>query len=455
MTVSSDDAAFFGGEIINPSNRYITITNSSGTKDTIPLDENNRFLHRIDSVQPGLYSFAHGGEYQTILLEPKDSLLFRLNTNDFDESLVYTGIGSKKNNFFIKTFLDNEVEHKKFLHSKHLEPEEFMVHMKKLRKQKLEYLEEFIANKPSSELFRSIAEQMIDYNYYTYHEMFPFGYYGNDQLIHVKDLPEDFYDYRQYADLNNESLSDLYVYNRFLFWHFNNQALKKYYSNGHHNAFDRMALDYNIEKLRLIDSSITNKTIKNYLLKHNIRDFILNSQDKEATLEVINYYLDKSTDDDDKLYLRELVERANRLKPGHMLPDTQILNPNGNALELSSIIDAPTLIYCWSSVFKLHSRNSHFKINELKTKFPDVNFVAINFSDNDFNYWKKIVRGLNYPSIPEYKFQNPSKAVEDYVITYTHKTFLVDKNGEIISSNISLFDEEIVEQLASLSKSTQ
>ena len=451
-SVSNENTAYFGGEIINPSNKYVTLSTSTEKKDTIFLDQNNRFLHRIDSLKPGLYSFEHGGEYQTILLEPKDSLLFRLNTNDFDESLVYTGIGSKKNNFFIKSFLDNEVENKDFMNTSHFEPEVFMKHMNKLKIKKLEYLDEFLSKKPSSELFKTLAKSTIDYNYYTYHEMFPFGYYGNKQLIHFKDLPEGFYDYRNDIDLNNESLTKLYVYNRFLFWYFNNLALKKYYSNGQHDIFDRMSLDYNIEKLRLIDSSITNKTIKNYLLKHNVTDFVLNSQDKSATIEMINYYLSKSTDDDDKIYLRKLVERANKLKPGNKLPNARLVDYNGNELEIHSLIKAPTVIYCWSTNFKLHSRNNHYKIKELKSKFPDVNFVAINFNDNDLKYWKKTVRSLNYPSKDEYKFSSPSEALDTYVITYTHKIFLVDKNGEIVSSNVSLFDDEIVEQLAALSK---
>ena len=93
---SKGDYAYFGGEIINPSNNYVTLTNVNDKKDTIYLDNNNRFLHKIDSLNPGMYTFAHGGEYQTILLEPNDSLLLRLNTNDFDESLVYTGKGAKK-----------------------------------------------------------------------------------------------------------------------------------------------------------------------------------------------------------------------------------------------------------------------------------------------------------------------------------------------------------------------
>jgi hypothetical protein len=447
------DYAFFGGEIINPSNNYITFSNVLGSKDTIYLDKNNRFLHKIDSLKPGLYSFTHGGEFQTILLEPNDSLLFRLNTSDFDESLVYTGKGSKKNNYLIKSFLNDEIENKEFMTNSHLEPEAFLEHMQKLRKQKLDHLEEFLSNKPRSDLFKMIVKSGIDYNNYAYHEMFPFGYYGNKKLIHFKDLPEGFYDYRKEVDLNNERLSELYVYNRFLFWYFNNIALNKYYNDGKHEAFDRMTLDYNIEKLRLIDSAITSEKIKNYLLKHSIRDFVLNSDDRDATIKMIDSYLKKSTNPEDKVYLKSLVEATNKLKPGNMLPDTDLLDYNGDTLKLSSLIDAPTVIYCWSTNFKMHSRNSHYKINELKEKYPGVNFIAINFNDNDLNYWKKTVKSLNYPSKNEYKFSNPSEALEKFVITFTHKIFVVDEHMEIVNSNAGLFSEEMTKCLTNLSAS--
>ncbi len=65
FTSTEADYAFFGGEIINPSNDHITLSNTLGGKDTLYLDKNNRFLHKIDSLKPGLYSFTHGGEFQT------------------------------------------------------------------------------------------------------------------------------------------------------------------------------------------------------------------------------------------------------------------------------------------------------------------------------------------------------------------------------------------------------
>jgi len=101
--------AFFGGEIINPNNDFVIISKSDRVLDTVKLDSHNRFTYKINDLQSGFYTFRHGSEIQMVLLEPNDSIMFRLNTLDFDESLVYSGNGSKKNNYLINEFLQNEI----------------------------------------------------------------------------------------------------------------------------------------------------------------------------------------------------------------------------------------------------------------------------------------------------------------------------------------------------------
>ena len=67
---------------------YYVISKSDSVLDTVKLDDHNRFAYKINDLQPGFYTFRHGSEIQKVLLEPNDSIMFRLNTYDFDESLV-------------------------------------------------------------------------------------------------------------------------------------------------------------------------------------------------------------------------------------------------------------------------------------------------------------------------------------------------------------------------------
>ena len=107
-------STYFGGSIKNPKDLNVTIFKGGVKIATTELNQDHKFLFKLDSLESGLYTFKHGEEFQYIYLEPKDSLLIRLNTWDFDESLVFSGKGAERNNFLIQLFLDNEQQEKLF-----------------------------------------------------------------------------------------------------------------------------------------------------------------------------------------------------------------------------------------------------------------------------------------------------------------------------------------------------
>ena len=447
-TRDNEDSVFFGGEIINPSNDYVLLYNPKDEVDTLFLDHNNRFLRKLSNFQPGLYTFVHGGEYQWILLEPKDSLLIRLNTIDFDESLVFTGNGARKNNYLIKTFLENESENQKFRVLCQMEPEKFEDVLDSIRKSKLDELKGFLSQKQYSDLFKSIAETSINYNYYANKEIYPFGYYGYGNLIHYKDLPEDFYDFRKDVDYNLVGLREFYTYNKFLYSHFNNLALQKFYKTAtHEDHFDNKSIVYNLEKLNLIDSLVSNEIIKNNLLKFTTRDFISTSDDSLATQQMLASFLTKCSSEKDKEMINSLAFSAKGLKRGKLLPDVTLVDYHSNNVSLDSIINRPTVLYFWSSSLPMLMKNSHYKVSQLKTKFPNIDFIGININDDDPDHWKKILHENDFPVEKEYQFKDPNEAQEALVISSVNRSILISKNSKIINPNALIFTSEFEEQL--------
>lgn len=112
---SDNYVAYLGGEIVNPQENYVLFLKDNELIDTIFLDKNNRFMHKFDSLAPGLYTFKHDPEYQYIYFDKNDSLMIRLNTFDFDNSIVFCGRGDEKNNFFMELYLQNEADKAKCL----------------------------------------------------------------------------------------------------------------------------------------------------------------------------------------------------------------------------------------------------------------------------------------------------------------------------------------------------
>ena len=75
---------FIGGEIINPSSSNLNIYRNNIKIDSIELDEENKFFKQINNVSSGIYRIEHLPEYQNILVDKGDSILIRVNGEDFN-----------------------------------------------------------------------------------------------------------------------------------------------------------------------------------------------------------------------------------------------------------------------------------------------------------------------------------------------------------------------------------
>ena len=445
--------AYFGGQIINPNNDYVLLLSPDQKVDTLFLDDTHRFFTKMEGLKPGLYTFTHGGEYQMAVLEPRDSVMLRLNTIDFDESLVFTGNGAKKNNFLIRLFLENEKDQENFINIAQLAPERFEQYIDSTRSKRLNEFSDFSDKNQLSDLFNNVAETSINYGYFSAKEMYPFGYYGYRDLIKYQDLPANFYSYREDIDYNNAALSDFFIYNRFLYSHFNNLALNAFYKNSEKDEiFNRQSLIYNLEKLKLMDEYVSNDTIKNKLLKNTVRDFISMCEDSTETTQVLSSYLKKSTNAKDKEYIKGLSVAIKQLKPGKTIPNVKLVSYNNKPHSLNDLITKPTVIYFWSSNLKIHYKNSHFKSQELRKKYPNIDFIAININENDNRYWKKTLNEFKFSTSNEYQFDNPAEGKQILAINTIYKMIVVDEDLNIVDSYYNMFQSTFEEVLQELNK---
>ena len=122
-------------------------------------------------------------------------------------------------------------------------------------------------------------------------------------------------------------------------------------------------------------------------------------------------------------------------------------NFNGTIVTSDSIIKKPTVIYFWSSNFPMLLRNTHYKAQMLKLKFPEVDFIAVNINDDDKKRWSNTVHQYHFPSENEYQFENPSEGMELLAINSVNRSILVDGDGIILNSNAMMFTSEFQEEL--------
>jgi hypothetical protein len=442
--------AYLGGEIINPNTNFVVLSKEDAIIDTVKLDARNRFLYKIEGLQEGFYTFSHGGEFQLVLLEPEDSLLFRLNTLDFDESLVYSGKGNKKNNYFINEFLQNEEEEKYILKLCQLDGATFQKRVDSLKASKIDALETFSNKYNPSDLFLKIARANIDFSYYFSKEVYPFGHFGNNKAAIIKSLPDNFYDYRNEINYNDDFLSSHHNYNKFLRYNLSNLSLTSHDTHDHNACYDRKSLCYNLDRLKLIDSLITNPTIKDELLYHFTMGYLSKSKNEENNKMLLKSFLEKSGNEASKNKIARYVNSINRIKEGEKLPEIHLLNYKKDVVKINKLIDSPTVVSFWSHTYYEHFKESHYKLKELKIKYPEVKFLMVNIDAYGIEKSRRLLEGSGFNHTNEFKLENPEQALEILAVYPMTKTLLIDKNKKIANSNTNIFSVQFEEQLLGL-----
>ncbi len=439
--------AYLGGEIINPSKKYIVVYKGKTLLDTVKLDGRNRFIYKVEKLNPGLYTFYHGGEVQVVLLEPRDSVMLRINTLEFDESLVFTGIGAKKNNFLINDFLENENLERNIFKYCALSPSAYQEKMDSIKDDKLERLLKFEAKNNNSDLFKSIALANINYNYYTAKEVYPFVHYGKNKGAILDSIPSNFYSYRNNINYNDTVLQDYHYYRTFLKHNVNNEALFKHIKKDPTTGFNRYSVCFNLDRLEIIDSLITNPSIKNDLLYKFTVGYLSKSDNIDSNNKMLESYLTKATDKAKKENMKLYAKSLSKLKVGNSVPSLLLVNYNNKEIELETIVNKPSVLSFWSHKYYEHFLDSHKKLKELRLKYPEVNFIIVNVDDYDLEISKKALEKNKFPTANEFLFKTPETSKQLLAVQPITKVLILDRHKRIVNNNTNIFSVKFEEQL--------
>lgn len=429
---TEDSACYFGGEIINPNSKFVYLCKNNEVIDTIVLDQNNRFLKKYDTLTPGMYTFKHNPEYQYIYFDKNDSLMIRLNTNEFDNSLTFCGRGDEKNNFLIELFLKNEA----------IKNASFDLYDKDFKTFSKEIDKNYNANKAFylrrqtevgwSEDFDLYAKNMLDMDYLAKKELYPMVHKRRTNEDACMNMPKDYYSYRKNIDFNNEKLMTYSPFLKYLTSMLNN--ITQDCEHAHKDA-----LDNNIKKLKVADSIFKNKKIKNAILNNIAFMYLLEDQNAPNNKAFLEQYLKLSSDSEKQKEIKKIGEATQMLAPGKLLQPVGLIDSNNNTKTIDQIFTQKTVVYFWSSDAKSHTEMAHKRAMELKAKYPDWNFVAINIDDTP-EKWKEMLSKYNFKNTLELHSTNFTDIKEKWVITKIHRTLLIDSKGKIRNGFVSLFD---------------
>ena len=103
----ADEKVTFTAKIANRNSDSIVIRSGRNFTKTIKINNKGEFQDSFD-VATGLYQFFDGSESTTLFLKNGYNLKLTMDAKEFDESIVYSGKGSKENNFLAQKALSDE-----------------------------------------------------------------------------------------------------------------------------------------------------------------------------------------------------------------------------------------------------------------------------------------------------------------------------------------------------------
>jgi len=435
--------AYFGGEIQNPTSKYVLFCKGEKVIDTIFLKKDNTFYKKFDSLAPGLYNFKNEPEYQYVYFDKNDSLMIRLNANDFDNSLIFCGRGDQKNNFLIEFFLKNEKDKDKLFEAFNYDVSKYNQLILAIQKENQDFYSKKKEAVKWSDGFDEIAQASINYSYYIKKEIYPFIHLMRTGETVKNKLPQDFYSYRNKVNFNDKKIEDFVPYTTFINHYINNRADDL---NVNTNDENKKLLAINMRKLDIADSLLTNTTIKNNIVNNIAYQFLQENKSYENTQKFIEKYKKLVADSEARDAVLETSMSAEKILNGKKLIPVELVNYNGTKINSEKVFNKPTVICFWNSKLISHYEAVHDKIKILKNKFPNYQFIAINI-DNFSADWKKVLETKKYPLQNEYHVTNFESLRDKWAVGKIHRVIILNPDGTIKNGFSNLFEMNFEKEL--------
>ncbi|RIV49338.1 transaldolase [Flagellimonas taeanensis] len=434
---------FFGGEIVNPTSDYVVLYHNDTYVDSVKLDANNHFSFNLEGIEEGLYHFDHSPELQYIYLKEGDSLLARLNTVEFDETLVFSGKGSEINNFMIEMYLAHETEEENPIVQSYylLDPEDFSKKIDSLRSIKINHLKDFARDNELSDRVMAMAEASIDYNTYISKEKYPFYHKKKTGEDTFHELDDSFYAYRKNIDLSSRDLTYYRPYFNFMKLHFGNLSYMTCLENC---PTEKKAvsdhLHFNKHKLAMVDSLVKEVGLRDILFRNIAIDYLLKERNTNEECQVfIDKFRSLSSNEAHKEEITHLFNAIRNLQPNSRIPDLTLRDVDNNVVHLKDVVDKKknTVIYFWTASQKRHFRNISQHINTLQKKYPDHNFVGINLKTS-YPQWKLLLEEYGLETNNQFYGENFKEIQTSMVVDGLNKC-VITKDTLVVDGFANLY----------------
>ena len=415
---------FFGGQIVNPSSREVTLYQGNKVVETLKLDKTIRFQKKFDSIVSGIYKLEHFPEFQTVLLEEKDSLWVRINAIAFDESIVFSGIGASKNNFLMELILKQKSE-SEYLSSKYASNSKiFNSILDSLLTEKKQLWLKMDSVNTLSPIAQKVTQAAYIYHYANIRERYAL-------LRGMQWTPQEdslFFGFRKFLNYSDNDLAFFDPYINYILNFISQKSLKPsipYFKQ-------KQTTDFNIERLKVLDQKIKGTLLRNNLARAIAFQEILTFENHLQHNRFLQYY---ATVNSSPVYLTEILalhSSINNMETNKPLPNIALQAVSRENVSSDSILNNKvTVIYFWSQTQMNHYKNTLEQVKYFQNKHPNIRFIGVCIQP--FNSMVDQVQKMMETN-PEDQFSiiDFEKASEAWVLTLLNKAIILNFKGKII-----------------------
>jgi hypothetical protein len=433
---------YFGGKIINPKNNHVILYSKEKVIDTFFLDIHNKFIGKVKKANEGLYYFSHGNENQHIYLEPGDSLMLRLNTWDFDESLVFAGKGAERNNILIDCFLETEKERKLFYDYNQLKPVDFKFKVDSLIKTKLATYNEYVKTHSFETFgFNEILKIALTYPIYSRIEKYPIIHAKITEKNKLPKVEATFYEYRKQIKNDSDSLMYYPPYSRYI----RNYLYNETFSLGHDPLESEYSSEFTLDLLNTINDKVSVESSKNAFLRQTVIGHFYNKSSCSINLEAFNTFFKLSTNEKDKKLITSLIDDSQSIVINEKLPQFSITDYANSEHSINDVIkNENTFLFFWSPEFVSESYIvSRFQY--LSKTYPNIKFIEIKINGNKDKRIQKL-------DIKNQFYLADNSEAHDFLTCKMPRSVLVNKNGKVVNGYAAISSNNLTPFLNKLNK---
>ena len=430
---------FFAGQIINPSSNYLLLYKNNATIDCLVLDSNNMFKRTFKNLEAGIYKIEHIPEYQTIFLEPGDSIWLRVNGTDFKKSVVFSGKGSSKNNFLIDMEINLEKENN-FLSSKYsLESKYFSKIIDSLVIEKKNKWISMDSINNLTQFAQKVTMASYVYPYGTIRERY--ALLRGSNWSSSKD--STYFNYRKFFNFEETDLAFFDPYIDYVLNFLNEKSL----DSSSYYFINKQKTEFNIKRLQVLENNIFGRELKNNLARAIAYDEILNYNNHSDHEDFLQYYFAINSN---TIFLAEVLSLHNDIKkmnPGELLPKIQIQDSKLDTISSNKILNGKkTVFYFWSQSQMNHFRETIKIINRIKIEKPNYRYVGISIQPlNEITL--KVIKILQQDINNQFAIIDFENASKKWIITYLNKAIIVNADGKIVNGFGNIYSPNFLNQL--------